>query len=142
MNNTMTISDGIKKSIVKDYENKLFKMYERILNDKEKLFKDKGFQLVMFKQKFDTKLNKWINDTDENFDKVEFNDGYKCVVTFALYKNGQNYIVNNKKVMNTYYVTDITRRTSLDNKWVIKYFVLNPDTLKDIEYFYVVTSTM
>ena len=31
MNNTMTISDGIKKSIVKDYENKLFKMYERIL---------------------------------------------------------------------------------------------------------------
>ena len=142
MNNTMTISDGIKKSIVKDYENKLFKMYERILIDKEKLFKDKEFQLVMFKQKFDTKLNKWINDTDENFDKVEFNDGYKCVVTFALYKNGQNYIVNNKKVMNTYYVTDITRRTSLDNKWVIKYFVLNPDTLKDIEYFYVVTSTM
>ena len=44
--------------------------------------------------------------------------------------------------MNTYYVTDITRRTNLDNKWVIKYFVLNPDTLKDIEYFYVVTSTM
>ena len=142
MNNTMTISDGIKKSIVKDYENNLFKMYERILIDKEKLFKDKEFQLVMFKQRYDTKLNKWINDTDENFDKVEFNDGYKCVVTFALYKNGQNYIVNNKKVMNTYYVTDITRRTSLDNKWVIKYFVLNPDTLKDIEYFYVVTSTM
>ena len=64
MNNTMTISDGIKKSIVKDYENKLFKMYERILNDKEKLFKDKGFQLVMFKQRYDTKLNKWINNTD------------------------------------------------------------------------------
>lgn len=142
MNNTMTISDGIKKSIVKDYENKLFKMYERILNDKEKLFKDKEFQLVMFKQRYDTKLNKWINDTDDNFDKVEFSNGYKCVVTFALYKNGQNYIVNNKKVMNTYYVTDITRRTNLDNKWVIKYFVLNPDTLKDIEYFYVVTSTM
>lgn len=142
MNNTMTISDGIKKSIVKDYENKLFKMYERILIDKEKLFKDKEFQLVMFKQRYDTKLNKWINDTDENFDKVEFSDGYKCVVTFALYKNGHNYIVNNKKVMNTYYVTDITRRTNLDNKWVIKYFVLNPDTLKDIEYFYVVTSTM
>ncbi len=142
MNNTMTISDGIKKSIVKDYENKLFKMYERILIDKEKLFKDKEFQLVMFKQRYDTKLNKWINDTDENFDKVEFSDGYKCVITFALYKNGHNYIVNNKKVMNTYYVTDITRRTNLDNKWVIKYFVLNPDTLKDIEYFYVVTSTM
>ena len=142
MNNTMTISDGIKKSIVIDYENKLFKMYEIILIDKEKLFKDKEFQLVMFKQRYDTKLNKWINDTDENFDKVEFSDGYKCVVTFALYKNGHNYIVNNKKVMNTYYVTDITRRTNLDNKWVIKYFVLNPDTLKDIEYFYVVTSTM
>ena len=25
MNNTMTISDGIKKNTVKDYENKLFK---------------------------------------------------------------------------------------------------------------------
>ena len=43
MNNTMTISDGIKKNTVKDYENKLFKMYERILKDKEKIFKDKDF---------------------------------------------------------------------------------------------------
>ena len=97
MNNTMTISAGIKKSAVKDYETKLFKMYERVLKDKEKLFKDKDFQLVMIKQKYDVKNKKWINDTDENFDKVEFDDGYKCIVTFALYKNGQNYIVNNKK---------------------------------------------
>ena len=71
MNNTMTISDGIKKSIVKDYETKLFKMYDRILKDKEKLFKDKDFQLVLFKQRYDTKLNKWIYDTDENFEKVK-----------------------------------------------------------------------
>lgn len=142
MNNTMTISDGIKKNTVKDYENKLFKMYERILKDKEKIFKDKDFQLVMIKQKYDVKNKKWINDTDENFDSVEFDDGYKCIVTFALYKNGCNYIVNNKKVMNNYYITDIGRRSNLDKKWIIKYFVLNTDVIKDIEYFYVITSTM
>jgi hypothetical protein len=142
MNNTMTISDGIKKSAIKDYETKLFKMYERILKDKEKMFKDRDFQLVLFKQRFDTKNKKWINDTDENFDKVEFDDGYKCIVTFALYKNGRNYIVNNKKIMNNYYITDISRRKQLDNKWVIKYFVLNTDTIKDIEYYYVLTSTL
>ena len=53
MNNTMTISAGIKKSAVKDYETKLFKMYERVLKDKEKLFKDKDFQLVLFKQRYE-----------------------------------------------------------------------------------------
>ena len=142
MNNTMTISDGIKKSVVKDYENKLFKMYERILKSKEKLFKDKDFQLVMFKQRYDVKNNKWVNDTEEYFDNIEFDDGYKCIVTFALYKNGQNFIVSNKRIMNNYYITDISRRKTVDKKWITKYFVLNPDINKDIEYYYVLTSTV
>ena len=34
------------------------------------------------------KLKKWINDTDENFDKVEFDDGYLRV---------RNYLVPNIK---------------------------------------------
>lgn len=142
MNNTMTISEGIKKNTVRDYETKLFKMYERILKDKEKIFKDKNFQLVMYKQRYNVKTKTWVNDTDKEFDNVTFDDGYKCIVTFALYKNGKNYIINNKKVMNNYYITDITRRTNLDNKWIVKYFVLNQNILKDIEYFYVLTSTM
>ena len=142
MNNTMTITSGIKKNVVKDYENKLFKMYERILSDKEKLFKDKNFQLVLFKQRYDTKINKWIDDTDINFDNVEFGDGYKSIVTFALYKNGQNYIINNKKIMNSYLIVDINRRAELDKKWIIKYYVLNPNTIKDIEYYYVLTSSI
>ncbi len=141
MNNTMIISDGIKKSVVKDYENRLFKMYEKIVKNKEKLFTDKGFQLVMFKQRYDTKLKKWINHTADNFDNIEIDDGYKCLVTIALYKNGQNYIANNKKIMTNYYITDISRRKSSDKKWIIKYFVVNPDTIKDIEYYYVLTST-
>ena len=142
MNNTMTISDGIKISAVKDYENRLFNMYEKILKNKEKLFLDKGFQLMMFKQRYDTKLKVWVNDSDINFDQVEYDDGYKCIVTFALYKNGQNYIVNKKKIMNNYYITDISRRNNLDKKWIIKYFVLNQSTVKDIEYYYVLTSMM
>lgn len=140
MNNTMTISSSLKRNTIKDYENKLFKMYERILKDKEKLFLDKGFKLVLFKQRYDVKSKKWINSEEDNFDSVVYDDGYKCVVTFALYKNGNNYLVNDKKVMNNYFVTDISRRNKLDNKWIVKYFVLNNDVLKDIEYYYVLTS--
>jgi len=140
VNNTMTISSSLKRNTIKDYENKLFKMYERILKDKEKLFLDKGFKLVLFKQRYDVKSKKWINSEEDNFDSVVYDDGYKCVVTFALYKNGNNYLVNDKKVMNNYFVTDISRRNKLDNKWIVKYFVLNNDVLKDIEYYYVLTS--
>ena len=140
MNNTMTISDGIKKNTIIDYENKLFKMYERILKDKEKLFLDKGFKLVLFKQRYDARNKKWITDKDDGFNDILFDDGYKCLVTFALYKNGSNYIANGKKVMNNYFVIDITRRINVDNKWIVKYFVLNNDVLKDIEYYYVLTS--
>jgi len=136
----MTISSSLKRNTIKDYENKLFKMYERILKDKEKLFLDKGFKLVLFKQRYDVKSKKWINSEEDNFDSVVYDDGYKCVVTFALYKNGNNYLVNDKKVMNNYFVTDISRRNKLDNKWIVKYFVLNNDVLKDIEYYYVLTS--
>lgn len=140
MNNTMTISSSLKRNTIKDYENKLFKMYERILKDKEKLFLDKGFKLVLFKQRYDVKSKKWINSEEDNFDSVVYDDGYKCIVTFALYKNGNNFLVNDKKVMNNYFVTDISRRNKLDNKWIVKYFVLNNDVLKDIEYYYVLTS--
>lgn len=140
MNNTMTISSSLKRNTIKDYENKLFKMYERILKDKEKLFLDKGFKLVLFKQRYDVKSKKWINSEEDNFDSVVYDEGYKCIVTFALYKNGNNFLVNDKKVMNNYFVTDISRRNKLDNKWIVKYFVLNNDVLKDIEYYYVLTS--
>jgi len=136
----MTISSSLKRNTIKDYEKKLFKMYERILKDKEKLFLDKGFKLVLFKQRYDVKSKKWINSEEDNFDSVVYDDGYKCVVTFALYKNGNNYLVNDKKVIYNYFVTDISRRNKLDNKWIVKYFVLNNDVLKDIEYYYVLTS--
>lgn len=142
MNNSLIISDGLKKNMITEYQNKMFKTYERILKEKEKLFRDKDFELVMFKQKFDTKSNEWVIDTSDKFDKVEYDNGYKCIVTFALYKNGENFIVNNKKVMKNYYITDITKRTEVDNKWIVKYFVLNKDLFKDLEYFYVLTSTM
>ena len=39
----------------------------------------------MFKQKYDTKSKKWINDSDENFNNIEFDDGYK---SFA-FKKGE-----------------------------------------------------
>ena len=142
MNNTMTICNVINEGAIKDYEEKLFKRYEAILNDKKNMFEDKGFQLVMFKQRYDKKSKKWFNDKENDFNNIKYEDGYKCIVSFALYKNGQNYIVNNKKVLNNYYVIDITRRTELDNKWIVKYFVINDDLFKDIEYYYVLTSIM
>lgn len=142
MNNSLIISDGLKKNMITEYQNKMFKTYERILKDKVKLFEDKDFQLVMFKQKFDPKTKEWVIDSSDKFDIVEYDNGYKCIVTFALYKNGENYIVNDKKVMKNYYITDITKRTEVDNKWIVKYFVVNNDLFKDLEYFYVLTSTM
>jgi hypothetical protein len=44
--------------------------------------------------------------------------------------------------MNSYLIVDINRRAELDKKWIIKYYVLNPNTIKDIEYYYVLTSSI
>ena len=142
MKNKMIISDRINKNVIKDYENKLFKSYDTILKKNEKKFIDKDFQLIMFKQRYNVEQNCWINDRDENFENVVYDDGYKCIVTFALYKKSENVIIDDKKVMNSYYVSEMMKRSTLDKKWVVKYYSLNNDVIKDIEYYYVLTSTL
>ncbi len=140
MNNTMMISDGLKKNSIKDYENKLFKMYDKVVDSKKKLFDDKEFQIVLFKQRYDINNKRWVMDNDEEFNNISLGDEYKSIVTIALYKNGKNYVVNGKKIMNSYYVVDISKRKQMNNKWLVKYFVLNNDIYKDLEYYYVLTS--
>lgn len=142
MNNTMMISDGLKKNTIKDYENKLFKMYDKVIDGKKKLFEVKGFQLVLFKQRYDIKNKKWVIDKDDSFDEIALGDQYKCIVTMALYKNGKNYIVNEKKVMNSYYIVDINKNKKIGNKWEVKYYALNNQIFKDIDYYYAVTSVI
>ena len=93
----MMISDGLKKNTIKDYENKLFKMYDKVVESKKKFFDDKDFQIVLFKQRYDVKNKRWIMDTDEEFNNISLGDEYKSIVTIALYKNGKNYVVNRKK---------------------------------------------
>ena len=37
-------------------------------------------------------------------------------------------------------IVDISKRKQMNNKWLVKYFVLNNDIYKDLEYYYVLTS--